>query len=539
MTLLRWCFVLCACWCTFSWAEAAPPNLTFLFPAGAQQGKTVEVVAGGTFERWPVPAWASAKGLAITPAKDKGKLTIVVAADAAPGTHWIRIADEQGASALRPFLVGTLPEVLEVEPNDDFKKPQILAEARVLVNGRLEKAGDVDCFAVPLTKGQTLVASLEANRTLKSPMDGHLQIVSSAGFVLAENNDDHGLDPQIVFVAPAEGRYVIRTFAFPAVANSSIAFAGGPNFIYRLTLTTGGFVDHSWPLAIARANPGEVRLLGWNIPDTTRVTVAAAADDDMVTLFHPQVANTAHLRLEAHATTTEIEPNDLKKPQIVELPITITGRIEPAGDVDVFAFQAKKGQRVTFQIEARGLGSPLDPLLRLTDASGKVLAQADDTPNAGERTRDAELAFTAAQDGQYQIAVRDLHRDGGFRYVYRLRATLAEPDFSMTLTTDRFTLTPGKPLDIPVTIEKRNGLKTDVTLTALDLPPGITAEPLIAKSAGKVTAALRLNATPDATSGAFRLVGAAPSDLRRLGHANVADLGLATPHFWIHVDKKK
>lgn len=527
--------------CGVSAATAAPPILINLFPAGVQQGKSVEVLAGGTLERWPVQTWTSAKGISVTPAKEKGKLNIVADDDAVPGTHWIRIADAQGASALRPFLVGTLPEVLEVEPNDDLKKPQLLTVAQILVNGRLEKTGDVDCFAVPLARGQTLIAALEANRTLRSPMDGHLQVVSADGFVLAENNDDHGLDPQLVFVAPAEGRYIVRTFAFPAVANSSIAFAGGPNFIYRLTLTTGAFVDHPWPLAVTRSNPGAVQLLGWNIPETTRATVVDDADDDGVTLFHPQVANTARVRLEPHATTTEIEPNDPRTPQRVEVPITITGRIEPAGDVDAFDFPAKKGQRVTFRVEARRLGSPLDPVLRLSDANGKVLAKADDTPNAGEGTRDAELAFTAAQDGHYQIAVRDLHGDGSFRHVYRLRATLTEPDFDMTLTTDRFTVTPGKPLDLPITVDKRNGLKADITVTALGLPPGVNAEPLIAKGAGKLTGALRLSATPEATSGAFRLVGttAAPPNLRHLGRSNVAELGLATPHFWIHVDNKK
>ena len=35
---------------------------------------------------------------------------------------------------------------------------------------------------------------------------------------------------------------------------------------YRLTLTTGGFVDHTLPLAVQAGQPAEVALFGWNLP---------------------------------------------------------------------------------------------------------------------------------------------------------------------------------------------------------------------------------------------------------------------------------
>ena len=241
-----------------AWAVVSPlkavrgtaPALTSLFPAGAQQGKTVEVLASGTFAHWLVRAWADRKGVEIKAAKDKGKLIVTVAANVAPGVCWIRLYDAQGASVPRPFLIGTLPEVMEKEPNDEPRKPQVLPALPVVVNGRLDKDGEVDGFAIRLRKGETLVASLEANRTLGSPMDGVLQVLSAEGFVLEENNDDRGLDPQVVFTAPKEGGYIVRTFAFPAQPSSGIRFAGGPTYIYRLTLTAGGFADYAFPLAV-------------------------------------------------------------------------------------------------------------------------------------------------------------------------------------------------------------------------------------------------------------------------------------------------
>ena len=106
----------------------------------------------------------------------------------------------------------------------------------VVINGRLNKSGDVDTFAVEMKKNQTLVASMEANRRLGSPMDGVLQIVSGRGFVLEQNDDHCGFDPQIAFVAESDGTYFVRAFAFPAKPNSSIRFSGAANYIYRLTV---------------------------------------------------------------------------------------------------------------------------------------------------------------------------------------------------------------------------------------------------------------------------------------------------------------
>ena len=104
--------------------------MTGLFPPGAGRGQTVAVDASGTFDHWPVKAWIEGRGVEIQAEKEKGKLTVVVAADAPPGLRWVRLYDEEGATALRPFVVGTLPEVVEVEPNDEPKQP---AAARRLV----------------------------------------------------------------------------------------------------------------------------------------------------------------------------------------------------------------------------------------------------------------------------------------------------------------------------------------------------------------------------------------------------------------------
>jgi len=489
-------------------ATTAPPTVTGLFPAGGQRGQTVEVTAAGTFDRWPPQVWVDRPDVEIKPAKDKGKLTIAVGADAEPGVRWLRLHDQDGAAALRPFIVGVLPEVQEKEPNDDFKKPQALQATAVTVNGRLAKAGDVDCFALPLRQGQTLVAAVEANRTLGSPMDGVVQVLSADGFVLAENNDYHGLDPQVVFPVPRDGTYVVRLFAFPAVPDSGIRFAGAETFIYRLTLTTGGFADHAFPLAVAQADAGAVTLAGWNIPDAAaRVNLAPAGDRERVTVFHPQAAGSAAIQRPPHPAVVAAPGNDRQHPQPITLPVTISGRLDRRAAVQAYQFDARKGQKLAVRSEARTLGFALVPVLRVTDAAGKQLAQAE----AAKLDRDPELAFTVPADGQYRVEVRDLHDAGGPRYLYLLHVLPAEPEVALTLARDRLVLTPGKPLDVAITIERRHGFNRELEITVEGLPQGVTAATVQAGPAASAkTVTLRLTAEAGTVASAsVRVVGKA------------------------------
>src|SRR5262245_9326399 len=91
---------------------AAPPVLSHVFPPGGQRGAKVTVTCTGEFA-WPVSAWCS--GLEIVPAADAGKFDISIPADVPADRLWIRLFNAEGASAIVPFLVGTLPEVNEQE----------------------------------------------------------------------------------------------------------------------------------------------------------------------------------------------------------------------------------------------------------------------------------------------------------------------------------------------------------------------------------------------------------------------------------------
>ncbi len=515
-------------------AAGAGPEVTSLLPSGAQRGSTVEVTASGNFPKWPVSGWADRAGVSVTAAADKGKLSVAVAADVAPGVVWLRLYDATGASAPRPFVIGTLGEVVEQEPNNTSEKAQSLATSTVVVNGRLEVRGDVDVFGVGLQKGQTLVASLEAHETLGSPIDAVLQITTVAGTVLGFNHDHRGLDPQAVFEAPADGRYLVRVFGFPATPDSTIGFTGGGADVYRLTLTTGGFVDYPWPLAVTRDRETRVQLFGWNIP-AGHDTVLVQSHAERAEITDPLLANVASVSVEPHETLVEVEPNDTAAPQPIEMPVTISGRIEGRRDVDAFSFAGRKGEPLVFDVESRGLGSPLDAVLQVTDAAGQSLAEIDDV---GPR-RDPQLSFSPAADGSYRLLVRDLNRQGGSRHVYRLRATKAPRDFDVTADAQAYVVTVRKPTEIVLSIARQNGFDETISLRATGLGEMLSAAPVLSAGQGDSakTVKLAVNAAGGAFAGPIRVVAEAQgaSKLAHSATAVVAGQTARTADLWITV----
>ncbi|WZP00759.1 PPC domain-containing protein [Isosphaeraceae bacterium EP7] len=524
-------------------AWAGPPAYDRLFPPGGRRGTTVAVKAEGTFASWPLKPWISGKGIEIVPRAGKGELSFKIADDAAPGLRWVRLIGVEGAGPLRPFVVGTLPELGEVEPNDGPKAWQAVDGPAAVINGRLSKNDDVDGYAVDLKRGQTLVAAVEANGRLGSPMDGVLQVVSPAGFVLAQVDDAPDRDPKIVFKAPADGRYVVRLFAFPAIPGQRIGFEGGPGFVYRLTLTTAGYVDHASPSAVARGSAAEVDIIGWNLPDEAR-RLAAPADgpDDLTELFHAALGNTTSVRIPpaGFAVVLEVEPNDLKHPQRLTPPAVVGGHVDPARDVDTYEVVLKQGEKLAIRVESRSLGRPLDGGLRVTDGKGTVLAESDDVGGRRETSpdaRDPRLDFTAPADGPYRIAVRDVYAHGGPGHAYLLTVGPPRPEVRLTLKDDTLAIGPGKPKVVTVAVQRLAEFSEAVEVSFEGLPATVTCAAVVSDPKGPTAKSVDLTLKSegaDTWSGPIRVVGKTKSgafttatvDLAGYEDARTSDLWL-------------
>lgn len=505
-------------------AFAAPPSITYLVPSGVQRGTTVEVTATGTLDPWPAKIWVNRPGLTVTPAKDKGKFAVTAAADASPGVYWLRAHNTDGAGALRPFVVGTLPEVADKEPNDEPAQAQPVGGA-VVVNGQLAKTGDVDCFAVPLKAGETLVAVVDANAGLKSPMDGILQVVAPGGFVAAVNHDSRGIDPQLTFTAPAAGTYVVRLFAFPATPDSSIRLFGSDACVYRLTLTTGGFADYALPLAVG-TDGGSVGVVGWNLPDAAKRLTFPKGPPGLTDVFHPRLGNTLRVRREAVPVFDATDG----VPKALAPPFALTGRLgRPA-----VPFVGKKGQPLAVSAESRWFGLDVNPVVRVTGPDGKQLARAE----PGKLNGDTTLSFTPPADGEYTVAVSDLYGATGARSVFLLKVAAPEPDYELTVPADRVAVPPGKSVEVAVKVARKNGFTKPVEVVAEGLPDGVKlAAKAPAEKADPNVVTVTLSAEQAGAAGAFRLVGRVAGEpaLTRPARAPNGEFDEPTPDLWVTV----
>ena len=119
----------------------------------------------------------------------------------------------------------------------------------------------------------------------------------------------------------------------------------------------------------------------------------------------------------------EAEPNnDAGKPQKIAVNTTVDGVIKNE-DLDYFALDLKKGQRLTAEVEGMRLGggpdgaTPFDPYVAILGADGKELAAADDS---ALHRQDPVVSLVAPADGTYIVQVRDSSYAGDDRAHYRV-----------------------------------------------------------------------------------------------------------------------
>jgi hypothetical protein len=501
--------------------SAAPPRVSIHTPTGGQRGTTVTVSAAGSFDQWPAKVWCDTAGVTATADKEKGKFAVTLAADAPLGVAWLRFHDDSGASGLRPFVIGGLPEEAEAEPNDDAKSAPTVSMPKV-VNGELGKGGDVDCFAVKLKKGQTLVASLDAHRTLRSPIDAVLQVTSADGTVLQQNHDARGLDPELASTATADGTFVVRVFGFPSTPDSSIRHFGSPACVYRLTLTSDEFVDFVSPLAVEQGKEVTLAVSGWNLKAKS-ATLGKA--DTTFGVAHPfPIAREPHPCFDAVPADKPLSP-----------PFTLTGRVTKENTAAVVPITAEAGKPLALRLESATLGLSLTPVLTVTDASGKPLLKAEPAALGGA----IDATFTAPSTGEYRLEVRDLFKSPGPRHLFRLRVTPATPDVTATVAADRFTVAVGTPLDVPITVARKNGFTGDLTAFADGLPDGVTARVGTPAKPDPNVVVLRLTATKPCVSGVIRIgVGKQGDDtFKRTATAPMPEFDRTTNDLWLTVPK--
>lgn len=114
--------------------------------------------------------------------------------------------------------------------------------------------------------------------------------------------------------------------------------------------------------------------------------------------------------------TTESN-NSPSEAQPIETNQTITGTTL-SEDVDFYKISLKKNQTLTIEVAAMRLGKAFfDPFIAITDSHGSELVTCDDSTLLGQ---DPHFSFTAPNDADYYILIRDSAYEGNPNQIYHL-----------------------------------------------------------------------------------------------------------------------
>jgi hypothetical protein len=459
--------------------QAAVPVLDHVFPAAIQIGTTQLVTLVGKFDPWPTRLDLDIPGVSWEPTTNSGVIRVRVGTEAPAGPRVIRAFSPEGVSEPRFLILSQRPQQAEVEPNDAVPSAQVLTKLPAQVNGRLEKNGDVDSYSVDLRAGQTLVARLEAY-TLQSPLDPVLKLLDARGVQVAWNHDEvRSLDPILAWRVETSGTYVLQVFGFAYPADSDLRFSGSPKGVYRLHVSTDPVARHAWPLGVSRAVDTRVSWGDWGVSSVSSEAIevlasaiAPGAISHSLRIPHREVP--LELSVGEGKEWVESEPNDVATTaQALGIPSAVSGDLDRPGDEDRYRLSCQKGEPLRLEVQAAGLGFPLDAWLRIEDASGKELARNDDTGGS-----DPVLDWTSPETAEYRVVVGNLLQRGGRDQRYRLSIQRPKPLWSASLAEAAWSLEPGKTNESKVTLTRRYGADQRLTVSVRGLPSGVRVDPV-------------------------------------------------------------
>lgn len=448
------------------------PRLLTTMPMGGQVGTQFELTITGDSIDNATELVFSHPAITATQKRDAEGSTVpnsylvAIADDCPVGVHEARVMTPWGLSSSRIFSVGNLQEVVQAEPSPSPEAAMAITIDSVC--NAVMPVRAVNHYRFDAKQDQRVIVDCAAGG-IDSKLNPVLIVADAEGRDLVVERRGDLLE----FVAPDDGRYLIKVH--------ELTFKGGPDFYYRLALREWN--GEGRPERLPSSRP--VNTVSWPPPGLT-----------------------------AEAATSETEPND-DSAQPIAFPCDLAGVFFPAADVDVFEFDAKKGEVWWMEVASERLGLPTDPSIlvqrvpadaaakpvdvaELTDIASPVKVSSNhysyDGPPYDAGSTDVLGKVEIPEDGRYRLQLLDLF--GGTRSDernrYRLIVRRPQPDFALVgwglhmelRNGDRnalskpIALRPGATMALEIVVIRRDGFDGEIELAMEGLPEGVTARGL-------------------------------------------------------------
>ncbi|HEX7447059.1 MAG TPA: hypothetical protein VF306_05915, partial [Pirellulales bacterium] len=408
------------------------PVVTRLLPAALTRGQSAEVVLTGErldgIERIEgAPGVRLAEVLAVE--EKQARVRLEVAPDAAPGFHACCFLAKAGLSNPKIVRIDAWPQLVEQEDNNQPPEATRVTPP-VGVNGVLT-AADYDYFRFDVEAGRQLVFDVEAQR-LGSPLRPMLTLFDATGRELHSQITpprDLAPDNRLTYTFRSSGTYLLRL--------CDLTFAGAEFGVYHLRIGPIAYATNMFPLGGQRGGKVAVTFSGGTLAQPLVHEVDLTGDVPWrKTRLAPSLGDDI---LQAPAwfavgdlpEVFEQEPNDdSSQAKSTAWPVVVNGQIAQPGDGDTFRVSAAAGVKLTLKVAAQSLGSPLDAVLTVYDATGKELLSLDDPPPtprdpplvrsvAPPVVDDPVAEFLTPAHGDYLVRIEDRFGCGGPQYAYR------------------------------------------------------------------------------------------------------------------------
>ncbi|MCA9114857.1 MAG: hypothetical protein KDA79_07195 [Planctomycetaceae bacterium] len=474
-------------------------QLSIITPGAVQQGTTSEVKVHSNFtldgthtvlfnrpglsmkllETKPIEAPRQGRGRVGTPFR----FEVIAPAEQPRGVYEVRMATKTAVSSVTHLLVTDAPVVEEQSGENGTPETAQQVSVPVCLAGRTERSEDVDYVRFAGVTGQELTCEIFAQRLTEAIhsmqsgnkvylMDPLLTLMTADGRIIAQNDNKIGADSLITCTLPEDGDYLLEI--------RDTRYAGNVKYSWCVEITDQPRVASVFPFAVQAGTQTTVAVNGQALGGT-ETAVITAADDATTGLTEFPIETARGLAGPASVLVSEhpqvLSTGENLSPEAampVELPAGINGRFAESQQAHYFSIACEKGRTYRFEVVASRLNLPLDGLLEVYDAEGKLLTEMDD----GLQTRDPRLYFKAPADGTYLLALRDLHDRGGEGFQYHLQAEPSGPDFEVHGEYYYAQLAPGTRMMWFARIVRLNGYTGPVTISVENLPEGVSCQPV-------------------------------------------------------------
>ncbi|MDR3197066.1 MAG: PPC domain-containing protein [Planctomycetaceae bacterium] len=384
---------------------------------------------------------------------------ITIDPDTIPGDRDLRLISGNGISPPVRFLVGTAPEISELEPNDSAVSPLDTLEIwkrreapktirqleplelPIVINGRI-RAADVDRFQFKAETGQHLVIGVRARYLvpyLADAVPGWFQAAVSLYAPDGKKMEDAASfrfdpDPVLCVDIPKTGVYTLEI--------QDSLFRGRDDFVYRVSIGELPLVTSVFPLGGRLGSSVNADITGHNLPEKNILLDIKHGESGICEksfLGKSWLSYPVRYAADDLPEYLESEPNNnIKQAEKISLPVIVNGQISEQNDIDYFSFEGQKGSRLVLDVAARSLYSPLDACIELIGTDGKIIAANDDRAgsdgmNIGLETHHADpyLNVELPADGIYTVRCFNTLKRGSPEFGYRLRISPPQEDFAV------------------------------------------------------------------------------------------------------------